>query len=60
MNRLKIVNLECFNPKCLHRWVPRKPREPKTCPECSSYYWNEKEHWVTLSTEWGKKQTEES
>ena len=26
--------------KCGHKWTPRKPQEPETCPKCRSPYWN--------------------
>jgi predicted Zn-ribbon and HTH transcriptional regulator len=26
--------------KCGLKWTPRKP-EPRTCPKCKSYYYNE-------------------
>ena len=28
--------------RCNHRWYPRKPGTPKTCPRCNSPYWQTK------------------
>lgn len=33
-----ISELECL--RCDHKWYPRKPGLPATCPNCRSPYWN--------------------
>jgi predicted Zn-ribbon and HTH transcriptional regulator len=35
---LAILTRECL--KCKHKWVLRKPLEPKICPRCKSFYWD--------------------
>jgi DNA-directed RNA polymerase subunit RPC12/RpoP len=35
---LEMPTLECL--RCGHTWIPRQPKEAKTCPKCRSPYWN--------------------
>ena len=35
---LELPTLKCL--RCGHIWIPRKPKEPKVCPNCNSPYWN--------------------
>ncbi len=36
----------CLNPTCKHDWFQRTlETDPKQCPKCKSYYWNDEEHW---------------
>lgn len=35
---MRLPILECK--RCLHKWVPRTPQEPKVCPKCKSAYWD--------------------
>jgi len=31
----------CECKRCGHKWFPRKIGTPKTCPKCSSAFWNQ-------------------
>lgn len=35
-----VVVTQCECLRCPHKWYPRKPELPKTCPKCRSPYWN--------------------
>jgi len=35
---------KCLNPNCNYEWLPRNPNvEPKSCPRCKTYDWNNKQ-----------------
>lgn len=36
-----VVVTQCECRTCHHKWYPRKPGRPKTCPKCRTCYWDE-------------------
>jgi predicted Zn-ribbon and HTH transcriptional regulator len=41
MAKKVMITLEGYQcERCDHKWIPKGAKEPRTCPDCKSPYWD--------------------